>query len=162
MNAFVTWFSTHLGFLPPQLAVTIVSMLPLIELRGGILLARMLQLPLYQAVLFSVIGNIIPIPFILVFIREIFAWLRPTRLFGKLIRSIEERALSKSDNIKKAEFWGLVFFVGIPLPGTGGWTGSLIASLLEVDIQKASLAILTGIAMATTIMSLIAYGVFRM
>ncbi len=162
MNAFVTWFSAHFGFLPPQLAVMIVSMLPLIELRGGIPFARLLQLPLEQALLFSIIGNIIPIPFILLFIRKIFDWLRPTKLFGGLIKKLEHRAMSKSDNVSKAEFWGLLAFVGIPVPGTGGWTGALIASLLEIDLKKASLAILCGIALAATIMSLISYGVFHM
>ena len=157
---FATWFSTHLSFLPPQLAVLLVSMVPLVELRGGIPLARLLELPLSQALIFSGIGNIIPIPFILLFIRRIFDWMRPTKAFGGIVRKLEARAMNKSDNIQKAEFWGLMLFVGIPLPGTGGWTGALIASLLKIDIKKASLAILCGIVLAATIMSLIAYGIF--
>ena len=108
------------------------------------------------------IGNIIPIPFILLFIRRIFDWLRPTRAFGGIVRRLEERAMNKSEGIARAEFLGLVAFVGIPLPGTGGWTGALIASLLHVDIRKASAAILLGIAVAATIMSLVSYGVFHM
>jgi uncharacterized membrane protein len=162
MQTFVQWFSEHLSFLPPQLAVMLVSMLPLVELRGGIPFARLLMLPLPEAILFSVIGNILPIPFILLFIDKIFDWLRPTRLFGNFIRKLEERAIKKSSGVSKAEFWGLVAFVGIPIPGTGGWTGALIASLLKIDLKKASLAILLGIAIAATIMSLISYGVFRM
>ena len=157
---FATWFATHLSFLPPQLAVLIVSMVPLVELRGGIPLARLLELPLSEALIFSGIGNVIPIPFILLFIRKIFDWMRPTKMFGGIVKKLEARAMNKSDNIQKAEFWGLMFFVGIPLPGTGGWTGALIAALLKIDIKKASLAILCGIALAATIMSLIAYGVF--
>lgn len=162
MNAFVTWYTAHMGFLPKQLAVMILSMFPVVELRGGIPLARMLKLPLVQAIAFSVLGNIIPIPFILLFINKIFDWLRPTKHLGKLITKMENRAMSKSDSISKAEFWGLVAFVGIPLPGTGGWTGALIASLLKIDVKKASLAILLGIAIAATIMSLISYGIFHM
>ncbi len=162
MQEVAQWVSDHLGFLPPQAIVLIISMLPLIELRGGIPMARLLMLPLPQAILFSVIGNIIPIPFILLFIDKIFDWLRPTRLFGGFVKKLEERALNKSGNVAKAEFWGLVLFVGIPLPGTGGWTGALIASLLKIDLKKASAAILLGIAIAATIMSLISYGVFRM
>ncbi len=158
----VEWFSTHLGFLPPQIAVMIVSMLPLVELRGGIPFARLLQLPLEQAIFFSLLGNIIPLPFILLFIKKIFAWLRPTKFLGGIVRKLEARAMGKSDGIRKAEFWGLVAFVGIPIPGTGGWTGALIASLLDVDIKKASAAMLLGIAIAATIMSLISYGVFHM
>ncbi|MBQ0059221.1 MAG: small multi-drug export protein [Lachnospiraceae bacterium] len=157
---FATWFSTHLSFLPPQIAVMITSMLPLIELRGGIPLARLLELPLSQAIIFSVIGNVIPLPFILLFIRKIFHWLSPTKLLGGIVRKLEARAMGKSDSIKKAEFWGLMCFVGIPLPGTGGWTGTLIAALLKIDFKKALLAALCGVAMAATIMSLIAYGIF--
>ena len=162
MTVVVDWVQAHLGFLPPQILVVIVSMLPVIELRGGIPLARLLMLPLWQAIVFSAIGNILPIPFILLFVEKVFDWLRPTKLFGPLVEKLEKRALSKSDSIKKAEFWGLALFVGIPLPGTGGWTGSLAASLLKIDIKKASLAILLGIAIASTIMSLISYGVFAM
>ncbi len=148
--------------MPPQLAVMLVSMLPIVELRGGIPLARILELPLFQAIFFSVLGNIIPIPFILLFIRKIFDWLRPTKHIGGLIKRLEKRAMNKSDSIANAEFWGLAVFVGVPLPGTGGWTGALIAALLEIDVKKASLAILLGIAMAATIMSLISYGIFHM
>ena len=162
MESVAQWFSEHLSFLPPQAIVMIVSMLPLIELRGGIPLARLLMLPLPEAILFSVLGNIIPIPFILLFINKIFDWLRPTKTFGGLITKLEKRAMNKSGGVAKAEFWGLVLFVGIPIPGTGGWTGALIAALLKVDLKKAFLAILLGIAIAATIMSLISYGVFRM
>ncbi len=162
MQAVVQWFSEHLSFLPPQAVVMIVSMLPLIELRGGIPLARLLMLPLHEALLFSLIGNIIPIPFILLFINRIFDFLRPTRMFGGIVEKLEKRAMNKSGGVAAAEFWGLVLFVGIPIPGTGGWTGALIASLLKIDLKKASAAIMLGIAIAATIMSLISYGVFHM
>ena len=84
------------------------------------------------------------------------------RFFGKIVRAIEKRAMNKSESIKTAEFWGIVFFVGIPLPGTGGWTGALIASMLKVELKKAAAAIALGIAIAATIMSFISYGVFHM
>ena len=154
---FAEWFAVHLDFLPPQAAVLITSMLPLIELRGGIPLARLLQLPLGEAILFSVIGNILPIPFILLLIRPIFAWLRRTKLFRPLVEKLEAKAMSKSSQIEKYEFWGLVLFVGIPLPGTGAWTGSLIASLLGIDWKKAFLAVVIGVCMATVIMYFLSY-----
>ena len=159
MDAFVQWFANNMGGMPPQLAVFLVSILPIVELRGGIILAFMLKLPLMQALVFSLMGNILPIPFILLFIDKIFDWLRPTKHFGKLVQKLEARAMKRSSGVAQAEFWGLTIFVGIPLPGTGGWTGALIASLLKVNIKKAILAILLGIAMAATIMSLITYGV---
>ena len=159
LDAFITWFSTHLGFLSPQAAVTFVSMLPIIELRGGIPLARLLKLPVEQAIFFSVLGNAIPIPFILLLINKIFDWLRPTKVFGPLVRKLEARAMSKSEGVQKAEFWGLVLFVGIPLPGTGAWTGSLIACLLEIDKKKAFCAVILGLILATAIMCVFTYGI---
>ena len=111
-----------------------------------------------KAIPLCIVGNIIPIPFILLFIRQIFKVLKKTKLFRGLVMKLEDRAMRKSDQVKKYEFWGLMLFVGIPLPGTGAWTGSLIASLLEIDIKKSSLAIFCGIIMATVIMYIVSYG----
>lgn len=112
-----------------------------------------------KAIPICIIGNIIPIPFILLFIRQIFKVLKKTKLFHGLIVKMEDRAMGKSDQIKRYEFFGLLLFVGIPLPGTGAWTGSLIASLLEVDIKKSSIAIFCGLIMATVIMYVVSYGI---
>ena len=160
MDFLAEWFANNLGqYMSPQFVVFFISMIPILELRGGILVARMLNIPMWQAIIACVAGNIIPIPFILLFIKKIFAWLRPKKYIGKLITKIENRAMGKSDSIKAMEFVGLMLFVGIPLPGTGAWTGSLIASLLDIDIKKSSLAILCGIIIATVIMCLVSYGV---
>lgn len=104
------------------------------------------------------IGNIIPVPFILLLITPIFAWLKQTSLFRPLVEKLEHKAMGKSEQIEKYQFWGLVLFVGIPLPGTGAWTGSLIASLLGVKFKKAFPAVILGIVMATIIMSIFSYG----
>ena len=163
MDSIVQWYQQGPArYISKQVFVMLVSMLPLIELRGGIVVARLLKLSLGQALIFSLIGNIIPIPFILLFINRIFDWLRPTKHLGGFVRKMEARAMSKSESVSRAAFWGRVGFVGIPLPGTGCWTGALIASLLKIDVKKASAAILLGIAIAATIMSLISYGVFHM
>jgi uncharacterized membrane protein len=132
-------------------------MIPILELRGGLLAASLLKVEASQAIPICILGNIIPIPFILLFIRQIFKLLKKTRLFHGLIVKLEERAMKKSDSIRKYEFLGLLLFVGIPLPGTGAWTGSLIASLLEIDIKKSSLAIFCGLIMATVIMYVVSY-----
>ena len=129
METLVHWFSQNL------------SMIPLLELRGGLLAASLLKISAAKAIPLCIVGNIIPIPFILLFIRQIFKVLKKTKLFRGLIIRLENRAMKKSDQVKKYEFWGLMLFVGIPLPGTGAWTGSLIASLLEIDIKKSSMAI---------------------
>lgn len=160
MDSIAIWFGETLGqYIPAELVTFIVSLMPLLECRGGIIVGRLLGLPLATTLVFSVLGNILPIPFILLFIKKIFAYLKPTKLFGKIICKLEDRALKKSEALKKGEFVGLLLFVGIPLPGTGAWTGALISALFGIRIKKASLAILIGIAMATTIMSLLMYGI---
>lgn len=160
MEALVQWFSHNFSqYISPEGAVFFISMIPLLELRGGLLAASLLKIPAVTAIPLCIAGNIIPIPFILLFIRKIFKVMKKTKIFRGLIQKLEDRAMGKSDQVKKYEFWGLTLFVGIPLPGTGAWTGSLIASLLEIDIKKSSLAILTGIIMATVIMYVVSYGV---
>ncbi len=137
-------------------------MVPILELRGGLLVSKMIGVPLLTAIPLCIVGNIIPIPFILLFIKQIFKWLKRAPLFDKFITKLENRAMGKSDSIKRYEFWGLALFVGIPLPGTGAWTGSLIAALLDIDFKKAIIAELVGIAMATVIMSIVSYGLLGM
>ena len=158
MDVLVEWFTANLSpYVSEQAVIFIISMIPILELRGGLLAASLLEVPALSAIPLCIVGNIIPIPFILLFIRQIFKLLKKTRLFRRLIQKLEDRAMKKSDQIKKYEFWGLMLFVGIPLPGTGAWTGALIASLLEIDIRKSSLAIFGGILMATVIMYLFSY-----
>ena len=147
------------GSFGKEAIVFIISMIPILELRGGLLAASLLKISAAKAIPICIIGNIIPIPFILLFIKQIFKLLKKTRIFHGLIVRMENRAMGKSDQIKRYEFLGLLLFVGIPLPGTGAWTGSLIASLLDVDIKKSSLAIFCGIIMATVIMYVVSYGI---
>ena len=160
MESLVVWFTATLGqYISRELVIFIISMIPILELRGGLIAASLLQVPITTAIPICIIGNIIPIPFILLFIKQVFKWLKKVKLFRGIIERLEKRAMGKSDAIKKGEFWGLALFVGIPLPGTGAWTGSLIAALLEIDIKKAVIAELVGVAIATIIMSIVSYGV---
>ena len=159
MEKLAAAFAVTLGkYVSKEVVVFIISMIPILELRGGLIVSQLLQIPITTAIPLCIIGNIIPIPFILLFIKQIFKWMKKIKIFRGLIEKLENRAMSKSDNIKKYEFWGLVLFVGIPLPGTGAWTGSLIAALLDVDFKKAILAELLGIAIATVIMSFLSHG----
>ena len=156
MEVLVQWFSHHLAqFISPEGAVFIISMIPILELRGGLLAASLLKISAAKALPICIVGNIVPIPFILLFIRQIFKWMKKTKTFRGLITKLENRAMGKSDQIKRYEFLGLLLFVGIPLPGTG----ALIASLLEVDIKKSSIAILCGLFMASAIMYIVSYGI---
>ena len=160
MEVLVQWFTDNLSqHISREMVIFIISMIPILELRGGLLAASLLKVSAAKAIPICIVGNIIPIPFILLFIKQIFKLLKKTKVFHNLIVKMENRAMGKSDQIKKYEFLGLVLFVGIPLPGTGAWTGSLIASLLDVDIKKSSLAIFCGIIMATVIMYVVSYGV---
>ena len=138
MDSLVLWFTANLsGVISKEAIIFIISMIPILELRGGLLAASpaLLNVPILRAIPICIVGNIIQIPFILLFIRQIFKWMKKTKTFRGLITKLENRAMGKSDQIKRYEFLGLLLFVGIPLPGTGAWTGALIASLLEVDIK---------------------------
>lgn len=159
MESLATWFATHLGqYISAKAVIFIVSMLPVLECRGGLIVASLLKVNIVQAIPLCVIGNLLPIPFVLLFIKKIFKWLKKFRHTKKFVDKLEARALNKSDSLKNGEFVGLLLFVGIPLPGTGGWTGSLLASLLDVDFKKALLAIFLGVLIATVIMSIFSYG----
>lgn len=159
MESLMTWMIGELsGKISRELIVFVISMVPILELRGGLLAASVLNINIVRAVWICVIGNIIPVPFILFLITPVFNWLKRTRTFRPLVEKLESRALGKSEQIEKYQFWGLVLFVGIPLPGTGAWTGSLIASLLGMKFKKAFPAVLLGIAVACVIMSIVSYG----
>lgn len=144
-----------------ELIVFLISLMPILELRGGLIAAALLGLDIVPAFIICIIGNLLPIPFILWFITPIFNKLKKTKHLSKLVNKIEKKALSKKDKIEKAEFWGLLFFVGIPLPGTGGWTGSLIASLINMDKKKAMLAITCGVLLAGLIVGSLSFGLLK-
>jgi len=159
-EAIATWFNETLGgFLPMELLVLLVSMLPILELRGGMIVASLCGLPLWEAFAICILGNLIPIPFILWLITPIFRWMKQWKIFRPLVEKLEKHATGeKSQRIRKVEFWGLMLFVGVPLPGTGAWTGCLIAALLNVDKKKATLAAILGVLIASVIMALFSYG----
>lgn len=150
-----------LGGLPPILVVFLISMIPILELRGGLIAASLLNIPMWTAVGACILGNIVPIPFILIFIEKILDWMSGCKIrwMQKIACWLRRKADGeKAESIRKYEFMGLLLFVGIPLPGTGAWTGSLIASLLHVKVKKSVPAIFLGLIMATIIMCLVSYG----
>lgn len=157
-ESLVNWLmNAFSNLMPAELFVFLISMLPILELRGGLIAAALLDIPLVEALVICIVGNVIPIPFILLLIRPIFAWLKGTKLFRPTVEKLENRAMGKSDQIRKYEFWGLLIFVGIPLPGTGAWTGALIAAMLNISIKRAIPPILLGVCMASVIMTVISY-----
>ena len=142
-----------------ELIVFIISLMPILELRGGLIAAALLKLNIVRAFIICFIGNILPIPFILWFITPIFDRLKKTKLLSGLVNKLESKAMSKKEKIEKLEYIGLLLFVGIPLPGTGAWTGSLIASLLNMDKKKSLLYAILGVILAGIIMLVVSYGI---
>ena len=143
-------------------ATFFLSMLPVGELRVGLPYGIALGLEYPLALMAALLGNMIPVPFIIVYIKRIFAWMRKhiPRL-DVLVTGLEERGTSKRDTIEKYGHWGLLLFVAIPLPGTGAWTGALIAALLNIRSSKAVPVIMMGVCIAAAIMTLITYGVIH-
>ena len=140
------------------LLVFFVSMIPVLELRGSIIMAATFGMDAAHALPISILGNILPVPFIILFARTVFKWIR--RHFPKydhLVDRLEEKGRSRADALDKGIFWGLLLFVGIPLPGTGAWTGALIAAMLDIRLKKAFPPIALGVILAGGIMLVLSY-----
>ena len=138
----------------------LISMVPVIELRGAIPAAVIAGMDIRLALVVSIIGNLVPVPFIIVFIRKIFKWLQgKSRWLGDLVRRMEAMADAKKAQVLKYEFWGLMILVAIPLPGTGAWTGALVAAMLDMQLKRAFPAIAAGVVTAGLIVTIATYGV---
>ena len=137
----------------------LVAMVPVVELRGAIPFGVVRGLNLWTAIIASMLGNLIPVPFIILFIRKIFAWMRAhmPKLDGLVIR-MEKKAEKNRAAVEKYAFWGLVILVAIPLPVTGAWTGALVAAMMEMRLKRAFPAIAIGVAIAGVLVSVVAYG----
>ena len=144
-----------------EILVFIISLMPILELRGGLLAAALLGLDPIPSYIISIIGNILPVPFILLLINKVLNWMRNSKIeFCKKIANwLDEKVEKHKGQIEKFGYIGVILFVGIPLPGTGAWTGSLIASVLEMDRKKTFLAVLAGVFMASIIMMFLSFGI---
>ena len=143
-----------------EVAIFIISLLPILELRGGLIAARILGVEFIKAFIICYSANIIPVPFILLFINWIFNKMSKWKPTKKIVDWLSNKTLKKKDQIDKYGYFGLFLFVGIPLPGTGAWTGSLLAILLNLDKKKSFITIALGVLAAGIIMSLLSYGIF--
>lgn len=158
------WFIGIFGFLTgtmfgKYLTVFIISLFPILELRGGLIAATILDLNPWVSFAVCFLGNILPIPFILWGIKWLFKIMKKNKTLGKFVNWCENKADKHKGQIEKYGFWGIVLFVGIPLPGTGAWTGCLIAALLNMDKKKATIAALLGVIMAGIIMMIVSFGI---
>lgn len=143
------------------LLVFIISMFPILELRGGILASALLNLSGIYSFIVCIIGNIIVIPIALYFLSFIFKSLKKINFFNKIITKLENKVLSKREKLDKYGYLGLFLFVGIPVPGTGVWTGCFLASLLNMDKKKSFLAAVAGVFMAACIMQILSFGIIK-
>ena len=149
--------------LGPQLVTFIISMLPVFELRGAIPVGVYLGLPVWKAAAISLVGNMLPTPFIIAFVRVVFNWIRAhVRWLAGFVDRMEAKAEKNREKIMRGVFWGLLVFVAIPLPGTGAWTGAAIAALLDIRMSRALPAILVGVLIAGIIVSLATAGVIQL
>ena len=141
-----------------EILVFLISLMPILELRGGLLAASLLGLKPIPSYIISVVGNLLPIPFILLLINKILNWMRNSKHFKGIAEWLDKKVEKHKGQIEKFGYLGIVLFVGIPLPGTGAWTGSLIASVLEMDRKKTFLAVLVGVFLASVIMMIVSFG----
>lgn len=137
----------------------LISMVPVIELRGAIPYATGMGLSPWIAIPVAMIGNLVPIPFIIIFIKKIFAWMRKVSpKLNKVVDKMEAKAEKNKDKVLKYAFWGLTIFVAIPLPGTGAWTGALVAAMLDMPLKKAFPSVVLGVLIAGAIVAFVSYG----
>ena len=143
-----------------ELCVLFCSMIPIIELRGAIPMGAIFGMPWWQSYILAVIGNMLPVPFILLLIKAVIGWMAKSKVkfFNKIADFLLKRVEKRRDKIEKYSFWGVCLFVAVPLPVTGAWTGSLVAAMIDMKFWKALLSCLLGVMIAGVIMTLISYG----
>ena len=147
------------GFAGKEVALFLVSMIPIVELRGSIILGAAMNMNWLTVFLISFIGNILPIPLVILFGKKILKWLERIPCLRKLSTWYQEKLLKKAHKVTKYSLIGLCLFVAIPLPGTGAWSGAAIAALLDLKIKQAYPVIVLGVFIAGVIMTLASYGV---
>ena len=134
-------------------------MVPVLELRGAIPVGVAGGLPVLIAMVIAIVGNLVPIPILIVFTRKVFDWLKTKGKIKVFVEKLEAKAEAKSEIVQKYEWWGLCILVAIPLPGTGAWTGALVAAVLGMRLKKAMPAIAVGVLIAGVIVTCVTYGV---
>ena len=162
VNFFIGIFGglTALAF-GKELIVFVISLLPILELRGGLIAASLMNMNPITSYIICFIANLIPIPIILWLVVPVLNKLKNFKKLVNFIDKLEEKALKKQDRIEKYEFWGLALFVAIPLPGTGVWTGCLVAALMGMDKRKATISAILGVLVASIIMMIISFGILN-
>ena len=154
----ISAFLTSLNF-SKEFIVIFLSAFPIMEVRGGMIVASILKMDPGLALLLGILGNLIPIPFLIFLLKPVFNWMRKWNKFRKIVEALEKKAYKRKDKIAKYQFWGILMLVAIPLPGTGAWTGCLVASVFDVDKKISILACSIGVIIASLIMWVISFGI---
>ncbi len=149
------------NILPPQLTVFIISLMPILEMRLGMVAARLLELPMWEAFFVCLAGTMLPVPFILIFIKKVFEWMKKKGgSMGKMVAWLEKKAETGGKKVQRIKTGGLIIFTAIPLPGSGAWTAALAASFLELSFRTSMWSIFVGAIITDFIMLGITYGIF--
>lgn len=159
MDFLVEFFIDLFGGISRDIIIFIISLMPILELRGGLLAASLLDVEFVRAAIICILGNVLPIPFVLLFLKYVLDILSKWNVTKKIVNWLEKKVHDKREQIDKYGYFGLVLFVGIPLPGTGAWTGALLAVMLGLDRKKSFICILLGVLIAAIIMSILSYGI---
>jgi uncharacterized membrane protein len=158
LNLIYQWLSA----VGQEAALFIISMIPVIELRGAVVLGAALNMPWYKVFVICVIGNLVPIPLVLLLTKRVLRALKGVPLFTRYITWYEGKLIKQSEKMGTFTFWALAIFVSIPLPGTGAWTGAGVAAFLNLNLRRAMPAIIIGVLIAGVIMTAGAYGMVNL
>lgn len=161
-NEFIKVSLLGAPLLNKMFGIFLISMLPVVELRGAIPVGAAIGLPWYLNMIVSIVGNLLPVPFVLLFSVKAFEFMKKHNILVKFIEKIENRAKKRSEGLATGEFIGLMLFVAIPFPGTGAWTGALIAALLQFERKRSFIYITLGVLIAAVIMTAASYGVISL
>ena len=161
-NEFIKVSLLGAPLLNKMFGIFLISMLPVVELRGAIPVGAAIGLPWYLNMIVSIVGNLLPVPFILLFSVKAFEFMKKHNILVKFIEKIENRAKKRSEGLATGEFIGLMLFVAIPFPGTGAWTGALIAALLQFERKRSFIYMTLGVLIAAAIMTAASYGVISL
>ena len=146
--------------LKARLITLLWAMVPVVELRGAIPIGVGMGLSYAEAFILAFIGNLLPIPFLIMFTRRVFEWMKTkSKWLRSIVKKLEDKADRNKEVVKKYEFWGLVLLVAIPLPGTGAWTGALVAAMMDMQLKRAMPAIALGVFIAGMIVTAVTFGV---
>ena len=156
INKFINFLQNKIS---KQLIIFLISLMPILELRGGLIASSILAMPYVESIIICIIANILPVPFILLFLHKLLDFFEKFERTKKISLYLKKKVDKNKNILNKYGYLSLILFVGIPLPGTGAWTGSLIASVLRFDFKKSILAIFLGILLASVIMSIFSYGI---